>query len=480
MPSFYFEQLLQSGLNGIDQQGITAAVLQIAGVILILSLLWGVYEAYTGGGDVRLLGVAAVKYLVLGLVFLNYQSAFRAVNGMFDGVADGIYNLSGGMDVIKAWGNSLSQAWSTNPNWFSALWNWATGGVSAVVAGLISLVGYLLLPFTYTLFTIFYALYGSILYIVGPFVLALMPSRSLGQLGRSFFVNMMIFQCWGLLYAILQSLMSALQITDPMQFSGSFLQAFVGSSQVIVMSVASVLLSIMIALIPFIASRIVRGDIGSTLMTVISGAVTAGAVASGLAFAGGEGLAAGRMVAPEGPPHPPTGGPGVTSQNTGSGSQGSVVGQAQNAGNGGTVSGESRPPGPLNSDASNGGAGATATAGSQNPSAGGDSSSSPTNAVDSSGSTGAGSPSVLRNAKTGQVFSWNGSGWQESGHVATPTGGSSGSDGNVTYGSTNWTGGNAGRAARGYAGRSLASVAAWQAGHVFGRTMRFIGMGKEQ
>ena len=123
MPSFYFEQLLRTGLNGIDQQGITAAVLQIAGVILILSLLWAVYEAYSNGGDVRLLGVAAIKYLVLGLVFLNYQSAFRAVNTMFNGVADGIYNLSGGMDVIKAWGNSMSQAWSANPNWFSALWN---------------------------------------------------------------------------------------------------------------------------------------------------------------------------------------------------------------------------------------------------------------------------------------------------------------------------------------------------------------------
>ena len=127
MPSFYFEQLLQTGLNGIDQQGITAAVLQIAGVILILSLLWSVYEAYSNGGDVRLLGVAAVKYLVLGLVFLNYQSAFRAVNSMFNGVADGIYNLSGGLDVIKNWNNSLSQAWQNNPNWFSALWNLGNG-----------------------------------------------------------------------------------------------------------------------------------------------------------------------------------------------------------------------------------------------------------------------------------------------------------------------------------------------------------------
>ena len=289
MPSFYFEQLLRTGLNGIDQQGITAAVLQIAGVILILSLLWAVYEAYSNGGDVRLLGVAAIKYLVLGLVFLNYQSAFRAVNSMFNGVADGIYNLSGGVDVIQAWGNSLSQAWSTNPNWFSSLWNLVTGGVSAIVAGLITLVGYLLLPFTYTLFTLFYALYGSILYVVGPFVLALMPSRGLGQLGRTYFVNMMIFQCWGLLVRNLASpdVGAADHGSDAVQ--RLFLQAFVGSSQMIVMSVASVLLSIMIALIPFIASRIVRGDIGSTLMTVISGAMTAGAVASGLAFAGGEG-----------------------------------------------------------------------------------------------------------------------------------------------------------------------------------------------
>ena len=158
-------------------------------------------------------------------MFLNYQSAFRAVNGMFNSVADGIYTLSGGLDAVQSWLNSLSQAWNSNPNWFSSLWNLVTGGVSSIVAGLITLIGYLILPFAYTLFTLFYALYGSILYVVGPFVLALMPSRGLGQLGRTYFVNMMIFQCWGLLRnpAIL---MSALQITDPMRFNGSWLQAF--------------------------------------------------------------------------------------------------------------------------------------------------------------------------------------------------------------------------------------------------------------
>jgi len=419
MPSFYFEQLLRTGLNGIDQQGITTAVLQIAGVVLILSLLWSVYEAYSNGGDVKLLGVAAVKYLVLGLVFLNYQSAFRAVNTMFNSVADGIYNLSGGVDIIKAWGNSLSQAWQTNPNWFSSLWNLVTGGISAVVAGLITLIGYLILPFTYTLFTLFYALYGSILYVVGPFVLALIPSRGLGQVGRTFFVNMMIFQCWGLLYAILQSLMSALQITDPMQFSGSFLQAFVGSSQMIVMSVASVLLSIMIALIPFIASRMVRGDVGSTLMTVISGVVTAGAVASGLASAGGGGLAAGRQASSGGPPSPPSGGSGAPSQGSG------VVGQSPG---GGAVTGDSRPPTPPSLDGVNGTAVATMSAGGEAPSTGAFHSAPQGNSEDRSGT---GSPSVT---------------WQP---------------------------------ASCYNGRSLAGFAAWQAGHMIGRTMRWAGMGAE-
>jgi len=465
MPSFYFEQLLQRGLSGIDQQGITAAVLKIAGIVLVFSLLWSVYEAYSNGGDVRLLGIAAVKYLVIGLVFLNYPSAFRAVNSMFNGVADGIYNLSGGLDAVQSWLNSLSLAWNSNPNWFSAIWNLVSGGAASIIAGLITLVGYVLLPFTYTLFTLFYALYGSILYVVGPLVLALIPSRGLGQLGRSFFVNMMIFQCWGLLYAILQSLMSALEITDPMQFTGSFLNAFSGSSQVIVMSIASLLLSIMIALIPFIASRIVRGDIGSTLMTVFGTAATAGAMASSLAFAAGEGIAGGRALVPEGPP-PLAAGPGGGS---GSGAPGSVVSQTRSSSNGGSAIGQSRPPGPLPSETGGTQTSVTTSSGTHGLST---SEASTTAAgADSSASAGVVAGTVLRDARTGHMLSWNGSRWQDAGHVGMSTGGDGG-----TYVSTRWTGA---RSGHGYAGRSLAGLAAWQAGHLIGRTMRFVGMGKE-
>ena len=302
MPSFYFEQVLQTGLNGVDQQGITGTILQLAGILLALTVLWGAYEAYSDGGSIRQLALTAVKYLALGLIFANYQSAFRVINSAFNGVADGVYTLSGGADVIQAWENSLSQAWSTDPNWFSALWNWATGGVSAIVAGLITVVGYVLLPFTYTLFTFFYVVYGAILYVVGPLVLALIPVRGLGNLGRSFCANMIVFQCWGLLYAILQALMSALQITDPVKVGASFLQAFVGASQVIVVSLASVMLAVMIAIIPLLANRIVRGDIGSTMVLVVNGMLTAVSMLSALTVFGTSGVARGQLTTEGFPP----------------------------------------------------------------------------------------------------------------------------------------------------------------------------------
>jgi hypothetical protein len=271
MPSFYFEQVLQTALNGVDQN-VTGPVLQLAGVILILSLLFAVYEAYSNGGDVRALGIAGIKYLVLGLVFLNYQQAFRSVNGMFNTVADFIYNTNGIGDVIQNWLNAVSAYISQQG--LSSFWTLVTGAISGLLDVLLILVGLVILPVSYTLFTLAYAMYGSILYLVGPFVLALWPSRSMGQLSRTYFVNLMIFQSWGLLYAILQVLITALQMNsiNAVLNGNGVLNAFVGSSQMILLGAVSILLSIAIMLIPFIASRLVRGEIGSTVFALVSAA----------------------------------------------------------------------------------------------------------------------------------------------------------------------------------------------------------------
>ena len=337
MPSFYFEQVLQTALNGIDRN-VTGPVLQLAGVILILSLLYAVYEAYSNGGDVRALGIAGIKYLVLGLVFLNYQQAFRSVNGMFNSVADFIYNTNGIGDVIQNWLNALSAY--IGQQGLSSFWTLVTGAISGLLDVLLILVGLVILPVSYTLFTLAYALYGSILYLVGPFVLALWPSRAMGQLARTYFVNLMIFQSWGLLYAILQVLITALQMNsiDAVLGGNGVLNAFVGSSQMILLGAVSVLFAIAIALIPFLASRLVRGEVGNTVSAMISGA--------GL-FAGMAGrtlLAGNSQSLPAGPPQsmpdpgPLTGG--------GPGGAGYPRDGGDGAG-GGQVLAESKPPQPV-------------------------------------------------------------------------------------------------------------------------------------
>jgi len=340
MPSFYFEQVLQTALNGIDQN-VTGPVLQLAGAILILSLLYAVYEAYSNGGDVRALGVAGIKYLVLGLVFINYQQAFRSVNGMFNGVADYIYNTNGIGDVIQNWLNSVSAY--VGQQGLSSFWTLVTGAISGLLDVLLILVGLIILPVSYTLFTLAYVMYGSILYLVGPFVLAFWPSKSMGQLSRTYFVNLMIFQSWGLLYAILQVLITALQMNSVNAVLGGngVLNAFVGSSQMILLGAVSVLFSIAIALIPFMASRLVRGEVGSTVSAMISGAgLYAGMAARTL-------LAASSQAAPTGPPQamsdpgsPSPGGPGSAA--------GPRAGGDDGARGGGLA--ESKPPIPPSSD----------------------------------------------------------------------------------------------------------------------------------
>ncbi len=315
---FYFQQLLQTALNGIDTANVTGAVLGLAGTILLLSFLYSAYQAFASGGDVRMLAISGIKYLILGLVFANYGTVFRDVNGMFNSVGNFIYNSTGVGDLFANWMNQLAQYWQTNGS--TSLWNLVTGLASGVISLILILSAFVLFPVCYLIFTVFYAMYGSVLYVTGPFVLALLPARGLGQLSRTYLVNLMTFQAWGLIYAILQVLMSAVNLSsiNAVLNANGVLNSFVGSSQMILLALTASIFSLSIALIPFIASRIVRGDVGaSTVAGLAAGSFSGlgeGAVASqaagggaapppppaGLGTATSAPLAAGASVSPAG------------------------------------------------------------------------------------------------------------------------------------------------------------------------------------
>jgi len=317
---FYFEQLLQTALNGIDAANVTGAVLGVAGTILLLSFLYSAYQAFAAGGDVRMLAISGIKYLILGLVFASYGAVFRDVNAMFNSVANFIYNSTGVGDLFANWMNQLSQYWQTNGS--TSLWNLVTGLASGVISLWLILGAFVIFPVCYLIFTIFYALYGSVLYVTGPFVLALLPTRGLGQLSRTYLVNLMTFQAWGLIYAIIQVLMSAVNLSSIGAVLGAngVLNSFVGSSEMILLALTASIFSFSIALIPFIASRIVRGDVGSTMLTMVGTMAAAASAVASLAAASfvgvGEGALAGRSAGsgpppPPPPPPPAAGGPAI-------------------------------------------------------------------------------------------------------------------------------------------------------------------------
>src|SRR5580700_2412031 len=123
------------------------AVLQIAGTILIATLLVALYQAYARGGDVRVLATAAVTYLILGLIFAQYGTVFRGINTMFNSVADSIYSQSGAGDVFKTWLDQL-QTYMTSSG-TDSLWSLTTGGIAGVLTTVLILVGLVILPITY-------------------------------------------------------------------------------------------------------------------------------------------------------------------------------------------------------------------------------------------------------------------------------------------------------------------------------------------
>jgi hypothetical protein len=302
---FYYEQMFNTALNGIMSAGLMSTILTVAYGILLASLLFSAYEAWTKGGDARALGVAGVKYLALGALFMNdgvvYERVFRDVLAAFNQISHTMAG-AGPTDVFKGWANDIY----VHGNLSTTFLNLVAGSIPGLLSALLLLIAMIVYPVAYALFAVFYSLYGTILFVTGPLVLALMPSFGLGSLARRYAINVMIFGTWGLIYGIFCRLAIAINVHSmaALTSANSFAGALAGASQEILLAVASILFSVCILLIPFLARRIVEGDLGGSMLTILGAATTmaqslmsvaAGASGGmqGAAAGGGGGAAAG-------------------------------------------------------------------------------------------------------------------------------------------------------------------------------------------
>ena len=289
---FYFQQLLNTALGGIDATNVIATVTNMAFAILLIGFLVGLYQAVLRGGDLQALAVTAIKYLVVAMIIANWSTVFRDVNGSFNTVASFIGNSSGAGDMFINWMTQLQQQAQTNPN--LSFWDIITGDSAGTTTVLMLLVAYVVYALAIIVFCFFYTLFGCVLYVLGPLVLALIPVSGIGQLGKTYAINVMIWNAWGILYAVFGALITAIHFNQVSDVLGNgFLGFLRGVPDSVILGLVSIAYALAIALVPFIARKVISGDVGSTAFAF----VRAGAMAAGAALAGASGFAAGSSSA---------------------------------------------------------------------------------------------------------------------------------------------------------------------------------------
>jgi hypothetical protein len=299
---FYFQELLNQALSGIEGTSILSTVIGIAYAILLIGFLIGLYQAAMRGGDLQMLAVTAIKYLVIAIILANWSTVFRQVNGAFNDVAQSIANSSGAGDTFTTWMDQLRQQYDTTGN--QSLWDLITGTQAGMIAGGLVLVAYILYACALVVFSFFYSLYGSVLYVLGPLVLAVLPMSGIGQLARTYATNVMIWNAWGLLYAIFGALMTAVHVNDVNNVLNQqgLLGYFHGLGDTDLLGLISIFYALALALIPLIAKRIIAGDVGSSAMSLVRAGVfvASNAVGAISGFAAGAGGSAGGSAAASG------------------------------------------------------------------------------------------------------------------------------------------------------------------------------------
>jgi hypothetical protein len=323
-----FERFLNQAVAGINSTNITSGMQNVAYVVLLVGFLWQVYQSALHGGDVRSLGTNLIKYVVTALIVMNYSTVFSAINQGFVNAGNWISNASGASNLFENWQSDLQTQF--NQDGTQKLWELITGDIPALLDGLLIIVAYLLYPFVIAIFGFFYIFYGSILYIFGPIVIALMPLGATNRLAKAYVEHVMIWNAWPILYGGFGALLSAVQMGQIGQMLGSnnFLGGFGNLEGSLLIGIASIIYSLAIAIIPFIAKRIVTGDVGSTAGAMIGAAATAltlgtaaveGAVAGASAGSagGGAGVGGKEIAGPSGTQNAG----GRTNASTGSGNQ---------------------------------------------------------------------------------------------------------------------------------------------------------------
>jgi hypothetical protein len=325
-----FENFLKTAVSGIQGSGVIAGMMNVAYVIMLVGFLWEVYQSALHGGDVKGLGKSMVKYLATALVVQAWPAVFVDVNHAFVNAGSWMTTQGGAANVLDTWMSNLKDQF--NQQGFQHTWNLIAGEMAGLIDAILIFIAYLLYPIVTVIFGFFYLMMGSVLYIAGPLVIALLPLGATNRLAKAYIENVFIWNAWPLLYGALGLLISAVRLDNMQQILSSqgFLGALNGMEGSFLVGLISIVYSVAIATIPFMAKSIVNGDVGSVARQMLAAATTA--VAAGTAAVAG---ASAGVAAAKGGASAASGAPALA---------GNAAGGGGNPGGGGNQPASPQPP----------------------------------------------------------------------------------------------------------------------------------------
>lgn len=316
---YFFErtfELAKQAADGYIQQG----VIPVAYGILAVTLLLGVYESFFRGGSLRDLGITLLRYVGAALIIQYWSTFFTDITT--NGCTMIAHSLDQNQisDVWMNWAKQMSDYWQSNGG---SIWGFLSAdAVGGVVVLLVTIVGYVCYVVAMLLFTLIYAFWGICLYGLGPLLIALMPSQSVGQYAKNYLNKFVEWACWPILYSLFSCIMVAINSQDTASLLGStnFADTVQNTTAVIYIGIMSILFALSLIIIPWIASSLVKSDFLGVSRAFMTAAMLAARVVGAVAT-GGSSEAAGAAADAGGVGG---GGSGTTSSIAGGGGQGDL------------------------------------------------------------------------------------------------------------------------------------------------------------
>ena len=262
---FEFQSMLTSVVNGINGS-LLASIQSVAYVLMTICLVLGIYEAYVRGGDVRSLAGTFLKYAVAAFVIGYWQNFFSDLFTGFNQIANTIDSSFGVHDLLTDWESQLQVLFKSDG--YQGIFKAIPWTPSAILTLLEIILAYVIYPVAVQIFALIYTFWGSCLFAMGPFVIALAPSSMINSLTKYYALNLGVWNAWSIIYAVFGCLITAIHANDVNAIvagnlgSFGFGDATFGSLDggIEMIGLISIIYAICILLIPMVAAFILRGQ----------------------------------------------------------------------------------------------------------------------------------------------------------------------------------------------------------------------------